>query len=121
MILEVAQIDIKAGCASAFEVAMQQAVRLLRQVQGFRSYNLLRSIEVPNRYRLLVRWDTVESHTKGFQQSAVFQQWRGLLGDYFQSTPSVEHMEFLFTDPTSGPEPDPRGGKQDVPSTGARP
>lgn len=119
MILEVAQIDIKAGSSSAFEISMQQAVRLLRQVQGFRSYNLLRSIEVPDRYRLLVRWDSVESHTHGFQQSALFQQWRGLLGDYFEKTPSVEHMEFLFTDSTGGPETDPRTGKHDPAPNGA--
>jgi heme-degrading monooxygenase HmoA len=111
MILEVAQIDIKAGSASAFETSMQQAVRLLRQVQGFRSYELLRSIEVPDRYRLLVRWDSVESHTSGFQKSALFQQWRGLLGGYFERTPSVEHMEFLATEETNLAGADRRSGK----------
>lgn len=97
MILEVAQIDIKAGSAGDFEASMQQAVRLLGQAQGFHGYELLRSIEVPDRYRLLVRWDSVASHTDGFQKSALFGQWRGLLAGYFDKVPMVEHMECLGT------------------------
>jgi len=110
MILEVAQIDIKAGSANAFETSMQQAVLLLKQARGFRSCELLRSIEVRGRYRLLVRWDSVESHTTGFQQSALFQQWRELLAGYFEKTPAVEHMEFLTAEVPSGAGPEPALG-----------
>jgi len=114
MILEVAEIDIKAGTASNFEASMQQAVRLLGQAQGFRSYELLRSIEVPQRYRLLVRWDSVESHTGGFQKSGLFQQWRGLLAGYFEKTPAVEHMEFLVTGGTDAAGSGLQHGKLDA-------
>jgi heme-degrading monooxygenase HmoA len=95
MILEVAEIDIKAGSMSAFEPALREAVELLHQAHGFQGCEILRSVEVPDRYRLLVRWDSVESHITGFQKSPLFQQWRQLLGGYFARTPSVEHMQYL--------------------------
>ena len=95
MILEVAQIDVKVGTADAFEHSLFVAISFLEKVQGFQGVELLRSIEVPDRYRLLVKWDRVESHTEGFQKSIAFQHWRDLIGPYFRQIPAVEHMEFV--------------------------
>jgi heme-degrading monooxygenase HmoA len=95
MILEVAQIDVRAGTAPDFESSIEQAVKLLHAAPGFQGVEVLRSIEVPDRYRLLVKWDCVQSHTDGFQKSSAFQQWRRLIGEFFERTPAVEHMEFL--------------------------
>lgn len=97
MILEVAQIDVRTGTADAFERSLREAVVLLERMQGFHGVELLRSIEVPDRYRLLVKWDRVESHTEGFQKSIAFQHWRNLIGQYFCQLPAVEHMEFVLS------------------------
>ena len=37
---------------------------------------LQRSIEKPSRYRLFVKWETVENHTVDFRGSPDFQEWR---------------------------------------------
>ena len=57
---------------------------------------LQRGIEHPGRYRLVVGWDRVEDHMVTFRESPAFQQWRALVGPYFASPPSVEHIETVL-------------------------
>ena len=52
---------------------------------------LQHSIENPGRYRLFVRWETLENHTVDFRESADFQAWRQLVSHCFASPPEVEH------------------------------
>lgn len=92
MILEVARIDIRPDRRSDFEAAMREALGLLAESRGFRGAELYRSHEVADRYRLLVRWNTIENHTVDWQRSGAFLSWRGLLRDFFVDIPSVEHM-----------------------------
>ena len=49
---------------------------------------LQRSIENPSRYRLFVKWETVEDHTVHFRGSPDFQEWRKLVGHCFASPPA---------------------------------
>ena len=53
---------------------------------------LERSIEKPARYRLFVKWETVEHHTRDFRNSPDFAEWRKLVGYCFASPPEVEHV-----------------------------
>ena len=63
MILEIAQIDVKLGLEEEFEANVAKAVPLFQRARGCRAMELQRSIERPNRYRLMVRWETLENHT----------------------------------------------------------
>ena len=92
MILEIAQIDVKPGMESQFEAGVERAAPIFRRAKGCRGMTLERSIERPIRYRLFVRWDTVENHTVDFRGSADFQEWRKLVGQCFESPPNVEHV-----------------------------
>ena len=91
MILEIAQIEVKEGLAQEFEAAVKKAEPIFKRAKGCHSVALERSIENPQRYRLLVRWDTVENHMVDFQKSPDFLEWRKLVGGCFASTPAVEH------------------------------
>ncbi len=91
MILEIAQIAVKAGLEDRFEAAVAAATPLFRRAKGCLSMELVRSIEHPSRYRLLVGWETQENHTVDFRNSDDFQTWRGLVSDCFDGTPEVEH------------------------------
>jgi len=95
MILEVALLQIKPGEGHRFEQAFPQAEKVLVQAKGRPSHELRRCIETPDRYLLLVRWETLEAHTEGFRGSPLFQQWRAVIGPFFDGAPVVEHYEEL--------------------------
>jgi heme-degrading monooxygenase HmoA len=93
MIFEIAQIDVKPGLEGDFEAGVTKATPLFRRAKGCKGLDLHRSIEKPSRYRLIVRWETLESHTKNFRNSPDFAEWRKLVGHCFASAPEVEHTE----------------------------
>ena len=92
MIHEIAEIEVKAGHESAFEAAVVEAAPYFNAARGCRSFELNRSIENSQRYRLVVGWDTVEDHMVHFRESEGFQSWRSLVGPHFASPPQVEHV-----------------------------
>lgn len=95
MILEVAILEIKPGLAKEFETAFKTASSIIASMSGYISHELQRCIETPNRYILLVRWQTLEDHTVGFRQSPDYQQWRSLLHHFYDSFPTVEHYQVV--------------------------
>ena len=92
MILESALLDVKPGEEAAFEAALQEARPLIAATPGFRSIAVRRCIETPNRYLLLVEWETLEDHTIGFRQSPRYETWRALLHRFYDPFPRVEHF-----------------------------
>jgi heme-degrading monooxygenase HmoA len=96
MILEIAQIDVKPGMEQQFEAGVADAKPLFARARGCRGMELHRSHEHPQRYRLLVRWDTLEDHTVTFRGSADFAEWRKLVSHCFESPPNVEHTRQVW-------------------------
>jgi quinol monooxygenase YgiN len=92
MITEIAQIDIKPGMEAEFEAGVKAAAPVFKRAKGCHGLELQRSIEKPSRYRLFVKWGTVENHTVDFRGSADFQEWRKHVGHCFASPPEVEHV-----------------------------
>lgn len=93
MILEVAEIRIGAGNGADFEAAVGRGLdAVLRHSPGFVSARLQRGVESPERYLLLIEWETLEAHTVGFRQSERFAHWRAIVGSYFAEPPRVEHF-----------------------------
>ncbi|HEY1146862.1 MAG TPA: antibiotic biosynthesis monooxygenase [Allosphingosinicella sp.] len=97
MIFEIAQIEIRPGTEREFEAAVAEAAPLFEGSPGCHSLKLMRSIEHPLRYRLIVGWETIETHMVDFRQSSSFESWRALVGPYFAMPPAVEHVEEAFT------------------------
>lgn len=95
MILEIADIRIHPGRRAEFEQAVRHGLdTVLSKATGFRKYEVRRSIETPERYMLLIHWDTLEDHTVGFRSSPAYGQWRASVGPFFVQPPFVEHFEF---------------------------
>ncbi len=92
MILEVAMLDVKPGMEESFEMDFAAAAQYISGIAGYDSHELQRCIENPNRYVLLVRWQTLEAHTEGFRQSPEYQEWKRLLHHYYEPFPTVEHF-----------------------------
>jgi quinol monooxygenase YgiN len=92
MITEIAQIEVRPGSEEEFEKAVAEALPIFLAADGCDGVDLTRSVEEPSRYRLMVRWETVEHHTVTFRESAGFTRWRALAGPYFAAAPQVEHV-----------------------------
>ena len=90
MILEIAQIDVTPGMEDEFEAGVTKAAPIFRRAKGCKGMELQRGIEQPGRYRLFVKWETVENHTDDFRGSADFQEWQAG-GHCFAQAPQVEH------------------------------
>jgi heme-degrading monooxygenase HmoA len=95
MILEVAILDIKPDRAAEFEAAFKTASPIISAMPGYISHEIQRCIETPNRYILLVRWQSLADHTVGFRQSPDYQKWRSLLHHFYDPFPTVEHYEVI--------------------------
>jgi heme-degrading monooxygenase HmoA len=91
MIIEIAEIEVKPGEEAAFEAAVAQAVPLFRRGKGCHAMELQRGIEKPSRYRLVVKWETLDDHMVHFRGSEEFQEWRRLIGPHVAGAPVVEH------------------------------
>src|SRR4051812_25277754 len=91
MIPEIASSDVKPGHEKDFEAPISKAGPIFRRCKGWKSFELHRSIEKPARYRLHIRWETLENHTVDFRGSDNFTQWRALVGSHFAAPPEVEH------------------------------
>jgi len=98
MILEVAILNIIPGQESAFESAFHEAQSMIASMKGYQSHQLQRCLEKPNRYILLVHWDTLEDHTEGFRSSPEYQQWKALLHHFYDPFPMVEHYECVISE-----------------------
>jgi heme-degrading monooxygenase HmoA len=97
MIHEIAHLTVKPGMEAEFEAGVAKAAPLFQRARGCRSFALQREIETPNRYRLVVGWDTVEDHMVHFRESEDFQGWRQLVGHCFESPPQVVHLSRVLS------------------------
>ena len=96
MILEVADIRIAPGQQAAFDEAIERGLTTVEsKAKGFRGWKVNHSIESPERYLLMIFWDTLEDHTVGFRQSPLFPQWRAIVGSFFAQPPAVEHFTLV--------------------------
>lgn len=96
MILELADIRIQPGKQSEFDEAIVRGVQtVISKARGFRGYKVQKGIESPERYVLMIFWETLENHTVDFRESPAFGEWRTIVGPYFAAPPQVEHFSLL--------------------------
>lgn len=96
MILELADIRILAGQQAAFDQAVRRGLdTVISKARGFRGYKVNKGVESPERYLLMIFWETLENHTVDFRGSAAFGEWRAIVGPFFAQPPQVEHFTLL--------------------------
>ncbi|MEH1971470.1 antibiotic biosynthesis monooxygenase family protein [Nostoc sp.] len=93
MILEAVMLHVKSGLESDFESDFKKASKVISSMDGYLSHELHKCIEVQGKYLLLVRWESLESHTVGFRSSPEYQEWKKLLHHFYEPFPTVEHFE----------------------------
>ncbi|MYW01270.1 antibiotic biosynthesis monooxygenase [Streptomyces sp. SID3343] len=91
MVVEHVDIAVTPGREEEFEAAFVRGREVLAEAEGFRWARLLRQIEAPSSFLVLIGWDTLEAHTVGFRESELFGQWRAVVGPFFAVPPTVVH------------------------------
>jgi quinol monooxygenase YgiN len=92
IVLEIAQFDIKPGMEQEFEEGVRKAAPIFQRAKGCGAMKLMRTVEKPSQYCLVVQWASLENHTVDFRQSPDFQEWRKLVGHCFAGAPNVHHI-----------------------------
>jgi heme-degrading monooxygenase HmoA len=96
MILEVAEFRIKPGTQADFDAVIKRGVEtVIAKAKGYRGYKVQKGIDSPERYLLMIHWDSVENHAVDFRQSSAFQEWRAFVSPYFAAPPIAEHFALL--------------------------
>ena len=96
MILEVADIRIQAGRQAEFDAAIQRGLSTgISRAKGFKGWKVNKGVESPERYLLMIFWETLEDHTVAFRESPQFAEWRAIVGPFFAAPPVVEHFTLL--------------------------
>lgn len=87
-----------------FELAFRQAETIISSMHGYLGHQLKRCIENPNRYVLLVNWESLTDHSVGFRGSAEYLEWKSMLHHFYCPFPEVEYYE------AQGGTAPPKGG-----------
>ena len=96
MVLELADIRIHSGKQAEFDVAIRKGVEtVIAKAKGYKGYKVNKGIESPERYLLMIFWESLESHTVDFRMSPAFAEWRAIVGGFFAGQPTVEHFNLL--------------------------
>jgi quinol monooxygenase YgiN len=92
MILEHVLLAVRPGEEEGFEAVLDEALGVIGTAQGCRSARILRGLESPSTFLLLVEWDSVEDHLEGFRGSPAFDRWRALVAPFWVELPDVRHF-----------------------------
>jgi heme-degrading monooxygenase HmoA len=92
-VVEHAELTITSGREAEFEQAFPRGEQAIAKSPGYRWSRLIRQVENPSSYLLLVGWQSLEAHTVEFRGSELFPQWRGAVGEFFAAAPVVTHFD----------------------------
>ena len=94
MVVEIAVLPVERAKQEAFESAARIALAdVFPRANGFIRGELRHGVERPDRYVLLLEWQTIEDHIEGFVGSELFARWAELTDGLISGEPVVDHWE----------------------------
>lgn len=93
MIYEIAQLPVRREKIETFRSAFAKVAPLLIRARGYDGHVLAQGIETPEQFNLIVRWQSLEDHTPGFEASEDHRIFMMGLEEYFSDEPKVYHIE----------------------------
>ena len=93
MVYEIALLPVHKEQVENFRGAFAEVAPLLTRAKGYCGHMLSQGIETPEQFNLIVRWQTLEDHTPGFEASDDHQVFMMGLQEYFSDEPKVYHIE----------------------------
>jgi heme-degrading monooxygenase HmoA len=92
MVIENATLLIIEGKEQEFEAAYKKAKSALTSAKGCRSARLIRCVEQPNLYRLIVEWDTIENHMVDYQNGPSKAGFGGVVSPFIAARQQMFHF-----------------------------
>jgi heme-degrading monooxygenase HmoA len=93
MIYEIALPPVHKEHIEQFRRAFTEVAPLLSRAKGYGGHLLAQGIEIPQLFNLIVRWQSLEDHTPGFEASEDHRVFMLGLEEYFSEEPKVYHIE----------------------------
>lgn len=93
MIYEIALLPVHNEHIEQFRRAFTEVAPLLSRAKGYCGHMLAQGIETPQVFNLIVRWESLEDHTPGFEESEDHRIFMMGLEKYFSEEPKVYHIE----------------------------
>lgn len=93
MIYEIALLPIHPERIEMFRRTFAEVTPLLTRAKGYGGHLLAQGIETPQQFNLIVRWQSLEDHTPGFEESEDHRMFMMGLEQYFSEEPTVYHLE----------------------------
>ena len=92
MIHEIATLAIQSQHIAAFRRTFGEHTHLLSRALGYCGHLLAQGIEEPQRFNLIVKWQSIADHT-AFETSEDHQVFMMGLQAFFSEAPQVYHVE----------------------------
>lgn len=92
MIYEIALFPVKTDQIDSFRRAFCEVTHLLSRAKGYEGHLLMQGIEKPSNFNLIVKWQSLEDHTQGFEASEDHHLFITCLQEYLAAEPSVHHV-----------------------------
>lgn len=93
MIYEIALLPVRQEDVDTFKRAFAEVAPLLIRAKGYGGHLLAQGIETPQRFSLIVRWQSLEDHTPGFEASEDHRVFMTGIQEYLSEEPTVYHIE----------------------------
>jgi len=91
MTTEVIRYKVPAGQAPAIEEVYRKTEPILQNSSHCLGYQLLRGVEEPGNWILLLTWDSVEGHEQGFRQEQGFRAFFGFVKPFLSQVQEMKH------------------------------
>ncbi len=91
MVTEHVTLQIQPGRTDEFEAAMSEGRQILESAAGASNIRLMKGHESPEKYLLLVDWESLDHHTEFTRQPGI-EAFRGLVGGFMAGKPNMEHF-----------------------------
>lgn len=95
MILEVVRLKARNGHEKSFEDGIEASLPLFKAAPGCHGISVVRSIEQPDVFYCLVKWETVEAHTEMFQKSPAYEQLFAHIGASIDGDVDATHCHYV--------------------------
>lgn len=92
-VVEIVRYNLPKEKAEDFPTIYREISKYLAASPHCQSYRVLHGVEDANRFIIVIEWDSVEGHEKGFTDSADFPKFITPLRPYLQYIEEMKHYE----------------------------